>query len=195
MPLTLEQYATYLDTRDLPWPSPPAVERPRAKPHLVRLPEIRAVLWNVYGTLLQVAGGELYFEHPQPLIMNVALDKTLQEFMMWASMSRKPGQPADYLEYIYQQVLLELKTVTTSGENYPETSSEKVWEAILKKLFQKDYRFDAELFRLAQRVQPQGRVLLSRQPSGDTACYPRRAESSSSTTPRKKLTHGLLADA
>src|SRR5262249_49175584 len=37
MPLTLEQYASYLDTRDLPWPAPPEVEPPRAKPHLKRL--------------------------------------------------------------------------------------------------------------------------------------------------------------
>src|SRR5947207_2081950 len=115
MPLTLEQYATYLDTRDLPWPSAPAVERVKAKPHLVPLPGVRAVLWNVYGTLLSLAGGELFFEHPQPLIMNVALDKTLQEFKMWASMSRKPGQPADYLGQIYQQVLLEQKA-STGGE-------------------------------------------------------------------------------
>ena len=27
--------------------------------------------------------------------MNVALDKTIHEFKMWGSMSRKPGQPAD----------------------------------------------------------------------------------------------------
>src|SRR5262249_15602166 len=107
MPLTLEQYATYLDTRDLPWPQAPAVEPPRATPHRARLPGVRAVLWNVYGTLLSLAGGELYFEHPQPLVMQVALDKTLTEFKMWASMSRKPGQPADQLAQIYQQVLLE----------------------------------------------------------------------------------------
>jgi hypothetical protein len=64
MALTLEQYATYLDTRDLPWPAPPEVHRPKAKPHLVRLPDIRAVTWSVYGTILAIAGGELYFEHP-----------------------------------------------------------------------------------------------------------------------------------
>ena len=44
MPLTLEQYASYLDTRDLPWPAAPAVEPPKAKPHLKRLRGIRAVL-------------------------------------------------------------------------------------------------------------------------------------------------------
>src|SRR5579872_6335695 len=138
MALTLEQYATYLDTRELSWPAPPAVKPAKAIPHLKQLPDVRVVLWNVYGTLLNIAGGELYFEHPQPLIMNVALDKTLQEFKMWGSMSRKPGQPADYLRHIYQQVLLEQKMATTASEKYPEASSEKVWESIIKKLFQKD---------------------------------------------------------
>ena len=30
MALTLQQYATYLDTRGLPWPAPPEVERPKS---------------------------------------------------------------------------------------------------------------------------------------------------------------------
>ena len=37
MSLTLEQYASYLDTRGLPWPVAPDVERPKARPHLTRL--------------------------------------------------------------------------------------------------------------------------------------------------------------
>ena len=97
MPLTLEQYASYLDTRDVPWPAPPAVERPKARAHLAALPDTRVVSWNVYGTLLNISGGELYFEHPQKFIMDVALDKTVQEFKMWGAMTRKPGQPAEYL--------------------------------------------------------------------------------------------------
>src|SRR5439155_24632751 len=70
MPLTLEQYATYLDTRDLPWPAPPVIDRPLARPHLVRLDGVRAVLWTVYGTLVHLVGGELYFEHPKEFIMD-----------------------------------------------------------------------------------------------------------------------------
>src|SRR5262245_21113665 len=99
MALNLQQYADYLDTRhDLPWPAPPAATPVKARPYLTRLPQVRAVLWNVYGTLLAIhPGGELLYEHPQAFILNNALDKTIQEFKMWASMSRKPGQPADYL--------------------------------------------------------------------------------------------------
>src|SRR4051794_40047305 len=97
MALTLEQYAPYLDNRHLSWPATPPPEPPKARPHLVRLQGLRAVLWNVYGTLLALPGGELYFEHPQQFVMEVALDKTIQEFKMWGAMTRKPGQPADYL--------------------------------------------------------------------------------------------------
>jgi FMN phosphatase YigB (HAD superfamily) len=106
---------------------------------------VRIVLWNVYGTLLAISGGELLFEHPQTLIQKLALDKTLQEFKMWASMSRKPGQPADYLAQLYAQVLLEQK-LSPGGEKYPEVVSDRVWQALIKKLLSKDYKWDAGFF-------------------------------------------------
>ena len=107
MALTLEQYAHYLDSRRLQWPSPPEVVPAKARPYLVRLPNIRAVTWSAYGTLLAISGGELYFEHPDQFVMELALDKTVQEFKMWPSMSRKPGQPANYLQTIYSNLLAE----------------------------------------------------------------------------------------
>jgi hypothetical protein len=146
MALTLEQYATYLDTRDLPWPAPPPVEAPRARPHLVRLPQVRAVTWNVYGTLLCIAGGDLAFEHAQEFVMDLALDKTIQEFKMWSSMSRKPGQPAEYMRQIYNLVLVEQRALPGGVEKHAEVAADKLWEAILKKLLQKDYRFDAGFY-------------------------------------------------
>ncbi len=146
MPLTLEQYATYLDTRDLPWPAPPAIERPKARPHLQPLPEVRVVTWNIYGTLLCITGGELYFEHPQKFVMDVALDKTLQEFKMWGSMSRKPGQPAEYLGLLYARALDEQRIASALGEKHPEIAAERVWEKIIKWLCEKEYKFDAGFF-------------------------------------------------
>jgi hypothetical protein len=146
MPLSLEQYADYLDTRaDLPWPAPPQATPVKARPHLVRL-NVRAVLWNVYGTLLAIPQGELLFEHPTAFIMDNALDKTIQEFKMWASMSRKPGQPSEYMRSIYSQILTEQRSVPGGGERHPEVQAERVWEAILKRLLQKDYKFDAGFF-------------------------------------------------
>ena len=144
MALTLQEYASYLDKRaDLSWPAVPEIERPRAKPSLARLAGVRAVTWNVYGTLLAIGGGQLYLEHPQKMMMDIALDKTIQEFKMWASMTRKPGQPAEYLRQIYSNIMLEQQALPTGGEKFPEISSERIWESFIKKLFQKDYKFDA----------------------------------------------------
>ncbi len=147
MPLSLEQYADYLDTRkDLSWPAPPVAEMPRAKPHLAPMPEVRAVTWSVYGTLLNIAGGELLFEHPQQFVMDVALDKTIQEFKMWPAMTRKPGQPADYLRQIYANVLAEMQFVPSKAEKHPEVAADRIWGAILKKLLPNEYKFDAGFF-------------------------------------------------
>lgn len=146
MALTLEQYAAFLDTRDLPWPAPPTVQTPKAKPHLVALPEVRLVSWNIYGTLLSIVSGNLFFKHPQKFVMDLALDKTVQEFKMWASMSRKPGQPSEYMAEIYNRVLDEQRLAPSPGEKHPEILAERVWEGILKKLFQKEYKFDATFY-------------------------------------------------
>jgi hypothetical protein len=146
MALSLEQYANFLDTRDVVWPAPPAVQAPKAKPHLAMLPEIRLVCWNIYGTLLSISSGNLVFVHPEKFIMDLALDKTVQEFKMWGSMSRRPGQPAEYMAEIYERVLDEQRMAPSPGEKHPEIVAERVWEGVLKKLFQKDYKFDAAFF-------------------------------------------------
>src|SRR5436305_8886958 len=145
MPLTLEQYVEKLDDRtDLPWPKAPAIDPPKAKPHLASL-KIRAVMWNVYGTLLAIPGGELWFEHPEEFVTDAALDKTIKEFKMWNSMSRKPGAPSAYLKELYTKALTTLRLTGSGGEKYPEVASERVWEDIVKKLVQKEYQIDGGL--------------------------------------------------
>src|SRR3954454_20523271 len=192
MPLTLEQYAAYLDTRDLPWPAAPAVDRPKARPHLVRLPQVRAVLWNVYGTLLTISGGGLYFEHPQTFIMDVALEKTIQEFKMWGSMSRKPGQPSEYLKQIYAQLLAEQRTVPGGGEKHPEVASERLWEAVIKKLLQKDYKFDAGFFGSLNEFSRKVAYFFHASLQG-TACLPGAAQALRHVKD-SGLAQGLLGD-
>jgi FMN phosphatase YigB (HAD superfamily) len=193
MALTLEQYAAYLDTRhDLVWPAAPEEDRIRAKPHLVPLPGIRAVLWNVYGTLLRIAGGELWFTHPQEFVMNVALDKTIQEFKMWASMSRKPGQPAEYLKQLYDSALMEQQAVPGGTEKYPEVCSDRLWESLLKKLFQKDYKFDAGFYGSLNEFSRKVAYFFHASLQG-TACYKRAAEALSLVADNG-LKQGLLAD-
>jgi FMN phosphatase YigB (HAD superfamily) len=195
MALTLEQYAAYLDTRpDLPWPAAPSVERPKAKPHLVHLPGIRVVTWNIYGTLLAISGGDLYFEHPQPFIMEVALDKTLQEFKMWGSMTRKPGQPAEYLQQIYTNVLTAQRFAPApSGEKHPEIAADRIWEAILKKLLQKEYQFDAGFYGSLNELSRKVAYFFHASLQG-TACYRGAADALGSVV-AGGLLQGLLADA
>src|SRR2546423_3571251 len=145
MPVTIDQYATYLDTRGLPWPAPPTPDPPKVRPHVQPIEGIKAVLWTVYGTLLAIPEGELKFEVENDFLMSVALDKTIHEFKMWGSMSRKPGQPSEYMREIYRKALDEQR-LAPAADKYPELLSEKVWEGILKKLFQKDYQFDAGFY-------------------------------------------------
>jgi FMN phosphatase YigB (HAD superfamily) len=143
MPMTLEQYADSLTTRDLVWPAPPTPQPVKAKPHTSATPGIRAVAWNIYGTLLSISTGNLVLKHPQKLIMEVALDKTIKEFNMWGSMSRKPGQPSEYMGQLYDRALDQLRMAPSHGEKFPEIPTEKIWDDIVKKLQQKDYKFDA----------------------------------------------------
>lgn len=193
MALTLEQYANLLDNRpDLSWPAPPEPDRPKARPYLVRL-EVRAVLWNIYGTLLNLLGGELYFEHPQKFIMDVALDKTIQEFKMWGSMSRKPGHPADYLRQVYGDLLHKEKSVLGGNEKHPEILSERIWEAFIKRLLQKDYKFDAGSYGALNEYSRKVAYFFHASLQG-TACYAGAAMALRELKARG-LRQGLLADA
>ena len=193
MALTLQQYASYLDTRELPWPAPPEIEPPKAKPHLVPMPEIRAVTWSIYGTLLAIGGGELYFEHPVKFIMDVALDKTIQEFKMWGAMSRKPGQPADYLRQIYKNLLDEQRTVPAGPEKYPEISAERLWEAFIKKLMQKDYQFDAGFYGSLNEFSRKVAYFFHASLQG-SVCYPGAARALRQVK-QAGLAQGVVADA
>lgn len=145
--MTLEHYATtYLEGRGLPWPAAPEVKPPKkAHPHIEKLP-VRAVMWTVYGTLLAVPTGELHFEAAIDFVMDAALDKTIQEFKMWNSMSRKPGAPAAYMKEMYTRTYTMLKMAGSGGEKYPEVVSDRIWDDIVKKLMQKEYVVDASLY-------------------------------------------------
>jgi FMN phosphatase YigB (HAD superfamily) len=146
MALSLDQYARFLDTRDLIWPAPPEPRRAKARPHLSPQPHIRLVTWNIYGTLLAISGGELYFQHPEKMVMDVALDKTVQEFRMWGSMTRKPGQPSEYMGEIYDKLLANLRLAPSVGEKFPEILCERIWEGVFAKLAQKNYTYDEKFY-------------------------------------------------
>jgi FMN phosphatase YigB (HAD superfamily) len=192
MSLNIEQYATYLDSRGSAWPIAPEAEPPKARPHLTTLPGLRAVLWNVYGTLLVIGDGELKFEIDDQMMMQIALDKTIHEFKMWNSMSRKPGQPSAYMRELLQKVVSELRLAPSPGEKHPEIQAERVWENIIKRLFQKEYTFDAGFYGSLNEFSKKVAYFFHACLQG-TACYPGAAETMKALA-EMGLKQGLLAD-
>lgn len=192
MPLSLDQYSDYLDTRDLIWPSPPAPVPIKARPHLVRMPEIRAVMWTVYGTLVNITESDLKFWVDNELMINVALDKTITEFKMWQSMSRKPGQPAEYMRELYRKAYDEQRLLPSKSEKYPETFAERVWEGLVKKLMLKEYKFDAGFFGSLNEYSKKIAFFFHSSMQG-VACYP-GAAATIRELKQRGLIQGLLAD-
>lgn len=144
MPKTLLEYAESLDARtDLRWPSVAKRSIPKATPYLKPLRDIRCVLWSPYGTLMRIADGELLQHHPTELRMEVALDKTIQEFRMWASMTRKPGAPWRQLCDSYLEIIEDLRLTARVPKGEPaEVSSAAVWRKIVSRLEQKEFVYD-----------------------------------------------------
>ncbi len=147
MAKTLLEYADWLAERKLRWPVAPAPEPAKATPYLKPLKDIEAVAWNVYGTLLRIADGELLFQHPQAIRMEIALDKTIHEFNMWNSMTRKPGKPWEYMQQKYLHALDEQQMASSGHKGDPvEVNSTKLWLKLLGMLDKKDYQYDTALY-------------------------------------------------
>ncbi|MGE3316736.1 MAG: HAD family hydrolase [Planctomycetaceae bacterium] len=146
MPKSLLEYADWLDGRDLVWPRAPVLKAPTAGPKLESLNGIRAVLWNIYGTLLRIADGRLIFLHPQQIRMQVALEKTAREFNMWNSMYRTPGAPWEYLFARYRKALEHQELGRYSPGDSPEVNSTTVWKTIIRELKKKDYQYDVAFY-------------------------------------------------
>ncbi|MBS0261834.1 MAG: HAD family hydrolase [Planctomycetes bacterium] len=147
MPASLEEYTDRLDERRLLWPSVAEPTRPKATPYLKPLSGIRAVTWSVYGTLLTISEGRLHLLHPELLCMEVALDKTIHEFNMWNSMSRKPGAP---WEYMYQQYKRLVEDARLSASPRPGEASEvdaaEIWQVLIERLGKKEFSWDEDYF-------------------------------------------------
>lgn len=158
MPKTLQEYADWLEDRtDLLWPSPPKPEPAKAAPYVKPLSGIRAVTWNIYGTLLRISDGDLLLETPQPLRMQIALEKTIEEFKMWGSMHRKPGAPWEAMHQQYMRFVEERRMAGTRQKgDVPEVNLAEVWSKLLEQLEQKDYQYDhafyGDLEALSEKV-------------------------------------------
>lgn len=148
MPQSLKEYAVWLSQRDdLIWPQVPNSAPVAARAHDKPLPGIKAVVWNLYGTLLRVTDGELLLSHHTELRMQVALEKTISEFNMWNSMTRKPGAPWEYILPKYRAALEDLElTAKVAPGDFAHVNGAAVWRRILDMLGQKDYRYDEEFY-------------------------------------------------
>lgn len=147
MGVTLREYAAWLNERKLLWPAAPATEAPKATPYLAPLSGIKAVTWNVYGTLLTIADGQLLLQHPQAIRMQIAMEKTIHEFNMWNAMTRRPGQPWEYFLPKYNDAVEDAKlTANCAKGDFPEVNSGQVWAKLLELLSRKDYQYDEERY-------------------------------------------------
>ncbi|MCH9655398.1 MAG: HAD family hydrolase [Planctomycetes bacterium] len=148
MPQSLQEYADWLANRDdLKWPVAPELVTPKATPYLKPLQEIAAVTFSVYGTLLHISDGDLLFDHEQQLRMQIALDKTIQEFNIWNSMSRKPGAPWEYMLTQYRNLLQDQKILgnVAKGE-MPETNAFEIWKRLIERLQKNEYTFEESFY-------------------------------------------------
>lgn len=144
MGLSLAAYLEELHQRpDLIWPQAPAPVPLKVTPATKPLSGIKAVTWTVYGTLLSIDQGRLLHTHPQEIRMQIALEKTIKEFNMWYSMTRKMGQPWEGLLIQYKRICedLEMKGTRRKGD-FPEIDSLIVWRKIIERLQQKEFSYD-----------------------------------------------------
>lgn len=158
MGLSLSAYIEELHQRpDLIWPKAPDIVPLKVTPSVQPLPEVRAVTWSVYGTLLRIDQGKLLHQHPQEIRMQIALEKTIKEFNMWYSMTRKQGQPWEGLLIQYNRFYEELGMQASRQKgDFPEVDSVVIWKKIFERLMQKEYTYEVsrygELEDLAVKV-------------------------------------------
>jgi len=123
----------------------------------------------------------------------VALDKTVQEFNMWASMPRKPGKPSEYLHKVYCELLSDQRIAPSIREKYPEVQADRLWEAWTRKLQQKDYVINASLYGNIREFSQKVAYFFHASLQG-TACYATAAQALRSVK-GAGLAQGLLTDA
>ncbi len=146
MPQSLAEYADHLDERRLIWPQVPAAKAVPATPSVKHLPDIRAVLWDVYGTLLRVSDGRFTLFPDDEVRLQIALDKTIHEFNMWNHMYRKPGPPWQSMIGLYKSIIERQSMQAAARGDVTEVNLADTWRCIIARLFEKEYHFDEGLY-------------------------------------------------
>ena len=146
MPQTLAEYADHLDERRLIWPQVPAPKTVPATPSIKHLPGIRAVLWDVYGTLLRISDGKFTLFPVDEVRLQIALEKTIHEFNMWNHMYRKPGPPWQSMIGLYKSVIERQSMHGAARGDVTDVNLVDTWRSIIERLFEKEFRFDEGLY-------------------------------------------------
>ncbi|MAT16639.1 MAG: hypothetical protein CMJ46_15370 [Planctomyces sp.] len=152
MGLSLDKYIDFIEKQNLTWPKPPPCRPVKAKPTFRPLPSVRAVCWENYGTLVRIGEGELQHQTEHPVPLQVALSKTIQQYNMWNSMVRKPGEPWEVLLPQYAKLLEENRMAGVHKGATPEVDSSVVWRKIFDRLRERDYQYDARLLGEADEL-------------------------------------------
>lgn len=144
MPQTLAEYAAWLDGRNLRWPEVPPIVPVKATPHTKPLRGIRAVTFEVYGTLLRITGGRLTLDGPDRLSLQIAFEKTVEEFNVWNFLFRKPGPAWQQVYEQYKKLLDERRmTATVRKGDIPEVdAAADVWRKLIAQWDRKEFRYD-----------------------------------------------------
>jgi len=142
MPLSLAEYVDFLEGRQLMWPKVPAAKPVPASPSIKHLPGIRAVLWDVYGTLLRATDGRFTLFPEDEVRLQIALDKTIHEFNMWNHMYRKPGPPWQSMIGLYKSTIERQSMQAAARGNVTDVNLVETWRALIEKLFEKQYTYD-----------------------------------------------------
>jgi len=146
MPLSLAEYADLLDGRRLIWPQVPPVKAVAATPSVQLLPGIRAVLWDVYGTLLRVSDGRFTLFPKEEARLQISLDKTIHEFNMWNHMYRKPGPPWQSLIGLYRSITERQSMSGAVRGDVTDVNIVETWRGIIERLFEKEFTFDEDQY-------------------------------------------------
>ena len=79
--------------------------------------------------------------------MEVAMEKTIHEFHMWNSMTRRSGKPSEYLIPKYLNALEDarLRSSNKNGD-VPEINSTEIWMKMIEMLGKKEYHYDEPLY-------------------------------------------------
>lgn len=143
MAKTLQEYIDWLEHQNHIWPKPPPAVPVNARATLKPLGNIAAVVWSVYGTLLRISDGQLKFDDPLELRIQIAFDKTIKEFNMWHSMTRKPGEPWKQMYQQYKTLLEQKQMVGTRKKgDVVEVDVREIWSTIVSRLQKKEYTYD-----------------------------------------------------